>query len=267
MAAPSVTYTFANSTTSDATQVNTNFSDIINGVSDGTKDLSINALTCAGTATLNGNVNLGNASGDDLTITASLASSLAIKTTATYNIGSATLGILSLYIGNSTFTTRLLSAATSSWTLTLPVTGGTSGYFMQTNGSGTATWADVVTTTTSSAALTGLTSPPTVAIRTTVIGTTTGSIVTITVPALPSLYTKSGNGAIGLPTIAASYRPTANVVVSQPTVINNVYALNAFVIGSDGSFNMYNGSGRSNIADSTTNCGWDVALAFTFCKT
>lgn len=100
MASPSFTYTLANSTTADASQVMQDFNDILNGVTDGTKDLSISALTCAGTATLNGHVNLGNSSADDLTITASLASSLAIKTNNTYDIGSSTLGLRKLYLGN-----------------------------------------------------------------------------------------------------------------------------------------------------------------------
>jgi hypothetical protein len=122
VASPSVTYTFANSTTADATQVNQNFTDLINGLTDGTKDLSISALTCAGNATFNGNTSIGNASGDDLTITASLASSIAIKTNNSFNIGSSTLGLAGVYLGASGgFTTRLVSAATSSYTLTWPV--------------------------------------------------------------------------------------------------------------------------------------------------
>lgn len=56
MAFPSVTYTFSNGTSADATQVNTNFTDLINGLSDTTKDISINAITSAGTATLSGAV-------------------------------------------------------------------------------------------------------------------------------------------------------------------------------------------------------------------
>lgn len=100
MAAPSYTYTLTNGSTADATQVQQNFTDILNGVADGTKDLSISALTCAGTVTLNGNVNIGNASSDDLTITASLASAVAIKTNNSYDIGSATLGLRKIYIGN-----------------------------------------------------------------------------------------------------------------------------------------------------------------------
>jgi hypothetical protein len=99
MAYPSVTYTFSNSTTADATQVNQNFTDLINGLSDGTKDLSISALTVAGTATLNGAINLGNATTDDITITGYLASSFIPKTNQTYDIGTADLGLRALYLG------------------------------------------------------------------------------------------------------------------------------------------------------------------------
>jgi hypothetical protein len=141
VASPSVTYTFANSTTADATQVNTNFTDLINAMSDGTKDFSISALTCAGTATLNGNVNIGNASGDDLTILASLASTLPIKTNNSFNIGSATLGLAGAYFGAAGgFTTKIAAAATSSWTFTLPPTAGTDGYNLTNSGSGATVW-------------------------------------------------------------------------------------------------------------------------------
>jgi len=119
-----VTNTFSNGTAADASQVNTNFTDIINGTSDGTKDFSISALTCAGTATLNGNVIIGNASADDLTITASVASTIAYKTTGLYNIGAATLAPLSVYFGNASNsnTARILGGVTSSsYTMTLPL--------------------------------------------------------------------------------------------------------------------------------------------------
>lgn len=78
MASPSVTHTFVNGTTADASQVNTNFNDIINGITDGTKDLSISALTCAGTATFNGNMTIGNAATDTLTITSDVISDITI---------------------------------------------------------------------------------------------------------------------------------------------------------------------------------------------
>lgn len=140
MASPSVTYTFTNGTTADATQVNQNFTDLVNGLSDGTKDLSISALTAAGNTTLNGNTTLGNASSDDLTVTASLASTIPIKTTATYDIGSSTKGLLGLYLGNSTFTTKLATGATASWTFTLPATAGIAGQSLINAGSGTVEW-------------------------------------------------------------------------------------------------------------------------------
>lgn len=114
MAAPSLTYTLTNGATADASQVMQNYNDILNGITDGTKDLSISALTCAGTATLNGHVNLGNASADDLTITASLASTLAIKTNTSFDIGSATKGLNAVYMGGtSTFTAKLIAATLS----------------------------------------------------------------------------------------------------------------------------------------------------------
>jgi hypothetical protein len=144
MASPAVTYTFSNSTTASATEVNQNFTDLINALTDGSKDLSVSALTAAGTATLNGNVNLGNSSSDDLSITAALASSISIKTTATYNVGSSTLGLLSIYFGGaSSYTARILASASQSatYTLTLPTTVGTKGYVpYNSDGAGVLTW-------------------------------------------------------------------------------------------------------------------------------
>lgn len=100
MANPSYTYSLTNGSTADASQVMQDFNDILNGVTDGTKDLSISALTVAGTCTLNGAINLGNASSDDITITGSLASSFPIKTTDTYVLGDAT------HVMSNMFSTR-----------------------------------------------------------------------------------------------------------------------------------------------------------------
>lgn len=144
MANISVTNTFSNSTTADATQVNQNFSDIINGTSDGTKDFSISALTVGGTLTANGNVNIGNASSDDLTVTASLASSLAIKTTFSYDIGSATLGLRYAFFGSNDSAAKSVKVAAgvvgTSYTLTLPTTAGSAGQATVTDGSGGLSW-------------------------------------------------------------------------------------------------------------------------------
>lgn len=122
MASPSVTYTFANSTTADASAVNTNFNDLISAMTDGTKDFSISALTTAGTATLNGAVTLGNSTSKDITFTGSLASTIPVKTTATYNFGSSTIAMLSYYLGRNSQTTRIIGSAAmaASWTFTLP---------------------------------------------------------------------------------------------------------------------------------------------------
>ena len=148
MAAPSLTYTLVNGTTADASQVMQNFNDILNGVSDGTKDLSLNALTLAGTLTANGTVNVGNASADDLVVNASLASTIPIKTTNSFDIGSTTLGLRALYFGANSQTVNVKGSASMSatWTLTLPVTAGTNNYLLITNGSGVSSWASISST-------------------------------------------------------------------------------------------------------------------------
>lgn len=144
MAGPSVTHTFSNSTTADATQVNTNFTDLINGATDGTKDYTINALTCQGAATLNGNVTLGNATADDITFTGSLASSVPIKTTFSYDLGSATIGLRSIYLGSNDSAARsvrlIAGAVGTSYTFTLPTGAGTSRYRLETDGAGVTSW-------------------------------------------------------------------------------------------------------------------------------
>ena len=133
MPAPSVTYTLTNGTTADATQVQQNFTDLVNAMSDGTKDFSINAITAAGTATFNGNVTLGNASGDDVTFTGSLASTIPIKTNNSFNIGSATLGLAGLYLGTAGLgaTARVVAASHASGrTYTGPDAGATATFLM-----------------------------------------------------------------------------------------------------------------------------------------
>lgn len=141
---PSVTYTFANSTTADATQVNQNFTDLVNGISDGTKNINISALTAAGTTLLNGNVTLGASSSNTLTLNAVISSSMAFGTTFTYDIGSSTVGAKSLYLASNDSTAhsvRLIAGAVgTSYTFTLPTSGGTSQQGLITDGSGTTSW-------------------------------------------------------------------------------------------------------------------------------
>jgi hypothetical protein len=148
VANPSYTHTLTNGTTADASQVMQNFNDILNGVIDGTKDLSISALTVAGAASFTGNVTIGNASTDDLTVTASLASTIPIKTTNSYDIGSSTLGLRALYFGanSQTVNIKASSSLAATWTLTLPTTDGTTGQLLRTDGSGVTSWVSPVTT-------------------------------------------------------------------------------------------------------------------------
>lgn len=142
MAFATYTYTFTNGSTADATQINQNFSDILNGVTDTTKDISVNALTVAGTSTLNGNIILGNSSVKTLAFTASLNSSIPLSTNNSFNIGSSTLGLASIYLGSSGgFTTRLVGGATSSYTITLPPSQA-AGYLLN-DGSGNMSFASI----------------------------------------------------------------------------------------------------------------------------
>lgn len=101
MANISVTYTFTNGSTADADEVNQNFTDIINGTSDGTKDLSVSAITAAGTLTANGAVNIGNATSDDITITGRIASDIDPKTAGANTLGDATQTWRALYVDNT----------------------------------------------------------------------------------------------------------------------------------------------------------------------
>lgn len=100
MAAPSVTNTFSNGTTADATEVNQNFTDIINGITDGTKDLTISAFTVGGAATFNGAVTLGNATGDDITFSGYVDSSIIPKTNAASDLGTSALSWQSIFLDN-----------------------------------------------------------------------------------------------------------------------------------------------------------------------
>jgi hypothetical protein len=98
MASPSVTYNFVNGTVADGDAVDTNFQDLINAMTDGTKSFSIDALTVAGAALFNGPVTLGNATGDDVVVTGYIASALIPKTDATYALGGLSNAFSALYI-------------------------------------------------------------------------------------------------------------------------------------------------------------------------
>ena len=153
MANPAVTYTFTNGTTADASQVNQNFTDLINSLTDGTKSLSISALTAASTLTANGNVVLGASSSNTLTFNGSIASAVPLSANTSWDIGSSTLGLQSVYFGGtSTYTVRVKATTMSgSYTLLLPPAApGTSGSLLQmdTGGQITTTLQPAVTTLT-----------------------------------------------------------------------------------------------------------------------
>lgn len=75
-----------------------------------------------------------------------------IRTTATPQFSALGLGgvagaanTLKLYGSTSGAVTVTTAAVAGTWTLTVPTSGGTSGYFLQTNGAGVTTWAPVTT--------------------------------------------------------------------------------------------------------------------------
>lgn len=148
MASLAMTYTFSNSTTADATQVNTNFQDVVDATSDGTIDFAIAALTCT-SINNTGNTTIGNASSDDLTVNASLASSIPIKTTRTYDIGSADLGLRIIYLaGNSTHTIAFQapsSGMSADYSLNLPAVAPVNGRGLQATSTSATQWAPMQT--------------------------------------------------------------------------------------------------------------------------
>lgn len=224
MASISVTYTFVNATTASATEVNQNFTDIINGTSDGTKDFSIAALTCSGNATFNGNVTLGNASGDDVTVTGSLASSIPIKTQRTYDIGSADLGLRIIYLGgNSTHTIALQapsSGMSADYSLNLPATAPVVGYGIQGSSTSATVWAPMQTAATS------------VSADATISDTDGYQVVLVT--------TSSTNRTITLPTAADNTGRTIKVVkVDTGTGTTIVDGENSETIDGDTTFTLY----------------------------
>lgn len=95
MASPAVTYTFVNGNVADASQVNQNFTDIISSLTDGTKSLNIDALTCAGAFTANGNSTLGNAVSDTITVNAVFAGTGGIAS-------SGSIGLINYYYEDDT---------------------------------------------------------------------------------------------------------------------------------------------------------------------
>lgn len=98
MAFPVYTNTLTDGQTAVASQVMQNFNDILNGFTDGTKDSNVAALTAAGTATFNGNVVLGDANSDTLTVTAKVVNALIPNATDSYDLGTSSLPWRAAYL-------------------------------------------------------------------------------------------------------------------------------------------------------------------------
>ena len=112
MASPTVTYTLTNGSTADASQVQQNFNDLISALSDGSKSLSIDALTVGGALAANGAVTLGNATSDDVTITGYQASNLIPKSHAAYALGGSSNMYSSVY-GVTHYATTVAEASST----------------------------------------------------------------------------------------------------------------------------------------------------------
>lgn len=143
MAFPSYTYTLANGTTADASQVMQNFNDILAGISDGSKNINVNAITAAGATTLNGAVALGASTSNLITFLGALNSSIPISANNSFDIGSTTLGLASIYLGApSSRTTRVTSNQSlgASYTIVLPINGPAVNQIPQTDASGNLSW-------------------------------------------------------------------------------------------------------------------------------
>lgn len=126
MASPAVTYsTFPAGSTADGTQVSQNFSDVINGITDSTKSLSINALTLAGALTLPGSSS-ADASGNMIlggNLTINGGTSIIIPSTAGYT-----------WTGNNEY----ISANTATHLMTFKTNGATQ-FTIDTSGNGVLT--------------------------------------------------------------------------------------------------------------------------------
>lgn len=150
MALPSVTYTFTNGTSADATQVNTNFNDLVEAMTDSSADFTVGSLVVSGAVSLTGNtVTVGNATSDVLALTSRITGDLTPTASATYSIGSSSLGWTGLYMGANGQTLRIIPSASlsSTYTVTLPATTpSTTDAILTVNTSGVITYAHTITT-------------------------------------------------------------------------------------------------------------------------
>lgn len=121
MANPSVTYTFSASTIAQSSQVNQNFTDLINSLTDGSKTLAVAALI-TGTLTTSGNVTLGDSASDTVTITgiATIGATLGVTGATTL---SSTLNVsgITTFAKQIVYTTSQVASTTTILQLTSSV--------------------------------------------------------------------------------------------------------------------------------------------------
>jgi len=102
MASPSVTYTFTAGTTAAAAQVNQNFTDVINALTNGALDLTANSLSLTSTLSVLGNATFGNsAPNDTVTFTSRIASVFVPSVTNTYDLGTSALLWKDIYLAGN----------------------------------------------------------------------------------------------------------------------------------------------------------------------
>ena len=100
MAYPSVPNSFTDGETIDAGRHNENYAAIVNGLSDGTKDINVGSCTMAGNLTVAGNTVLGDSSGDTVSFSGTLATDIMPTADATYSLGSASYSWKKVVVGS-----------------------------------------------------------------------------------------------------------------------------------------------------------------------
>lgn len=263
MAFAVLTYTLQNQTKTSANKIMTNFNDLLAALTDNTKDIDVGSLHSTGIVEVYAPSTFGTATGDDITFTGSLASHISIKTTNSYDIGSSTKGLRALYFGRNSQTVNLKASSSMSatWTLTLPVTAGSDGYGLTTDGSGNTAWSGVgrlgsastfaslntlsggvilgsdLSTMSNYSSETTTISFNSGAISASVSATTTriGSIVTLTLTGV-NATTTTGNSSMttSAGAIPAAYRPTTDVRFLISTRVNNVLQAGTLYVASAG---------------------------------
>ena len=91
MATPAVSNTLLDGQTIQPGPLNQNFADIVTGLGSGGWDLTISALTVAGTMTIGGNATLGNSVSDKITMSGTVNSDIVPSSSAVYSLGTTSL--------------------------------------------------------------------------------------------------------------------------------------------------------------------------------